>query len=140
MKTGMGRAGCLFFGICVISFTPEQLFYLRATAAFVPQWIPPGQMFWAVITTIALAVTALALLSGVDALLASRLLTIVILEFQLLVWSPALFHDPRKLFNWAGNAQNLSIVGGAWFVVDFLARSRATASTPELDRSVEILP
>jgi len=39
------RLGYIFFGICVVSFTMEQLVYLSGTAAFVPKWIPPGQMF-----------------------------------------------------------------------------------------------
>jgi uncharacterized membrane protein YphA (DoxX/SURF4 family) len=118
-----GRAGYILFGVCVISFTLEQLFYLSGTAAFVPKWIPPGQMFWAITTTIAFALAAIALLSGRSALLASQLLTAMIIGFGLLVWLPALFADPHKLINWAGNAQNLAIAGAAWIVADFLNRS-----------------
>ena len=32
-------------GICAISFTLGQIFYLRVTAGLVPSWIPPNQMF-----------------------------------------------------------------------------------------------
>jgi hypothetical protein len=71
------RLGFLFFGISTVSFTLEQLLYLSATAAYVPKWVPPGQMFWAVGTTIALALAAVALLSGRSALLASRFLTVI---------------------------------------------------------------
>jgi uncharacterized membrane protein YphA (DoxX/SURF4 family) len=116
----MARTGYIFFGICVISFALEQLFYLSGTAGFVPKWIPPGQMFWAITTTIAFALAAIALLSRHLALLASRLLTAMIIGFGLLVWLPALFADPHKLTNWAGNAQNLAIAGSAWIVADFL--------------------
>ncbi len=116
------RIGYLFFGICVVSFTAEQLFYLSATAAFVPKWIPPGQMFWAITTTIAFALAAVALLSGRLALLASRLLTAMIIGFGVLVWLPAPFADPHKMINWAGNAQNLAITGAAWIVADFLSQ------------------
>ena len=42
------RIGYLFFGICVVSFTVDQIVYLSATASYVPKWIPPGQMFWAI--------------------------------------------------------------------------------------------
>jgi hypothetical protein len=48
----------------VVSFTLEQLAYLSGTAEFVPKWMPPGQMFWAVVTTIAFTLAAVALLSG----------------------------------------------------------------------------
>lgn len=120
------RIGYLFFGICVVSFTLEQLFYLSGTADFVPKWIPPGQMFWAITTTIAFALAAIALLSGRSALLASRLLTAMLIGFGLLVWLPAPFADPHKLINWAGNAENLAITGAAWIVTDFLSQNRST--------------
>src|SRR5215467_12571459 len=73
----IAHLGYLFFGISVVSFTLEQLFYLSGTARFVPKWIPPGQMFWAVTTTIALTLTAIALLSGNITLLTSQLLTMM---------------------------------------------------------------
>src|SRR5499427_7501508 len=119
----ISRMGYLFFGICVISFTLEQLFYLSATASFVPKWIPPGQMFWAITTTIAFALAAIALFSGRSALLAARMLTAMIIGFQLLVWLPAPFAAPHQLTSWAGNAQNLAITGSAWIVADFLGQN-----------------
>lgn len=119
------RAGYLFFGICVISFMLEQLFYLKGTASFVPKWIPPGQMFWAILTTIAFALAAVALLSGQLALLASRLLTVMIAGFGLLVWLPAPLADPHRIINWAGNAQNTAILGAAWLVTDYLSQKQA---------------
>jgi uncharacterized membrane protein YphA (DoxX/SURF4 family) len=122
----LARMGYFFFGICVISFMLEQVFYLSATAQFVPKWIPPGQMFWAVATTIAFAMAALALLSGRVALLASQLLTVMIVAFGLLIWLPAPFADPHKLINWAGNAENLAIAGSAWIVADYLRENRST--------------
>ena len=118
----LARIGYICFGICVVSFTLEQLFYLSGTAGFVPKWIPPGQMFWAITTTIALALAAIAILTGRSALLASRLLTAMLIGFGLLVWLPAPFADPHKLINWAGNAQNLAITGAAWIVTDFLSQ------------------
>jgi uncharacterized membrane protein YphA (DoxX/SURF4 family) len=121
------RIGYLFFGICVVSFTTEQLVYLSGTAAFVPRWIPPGQMFWAITTTIAFALAAIAILSGRSALLASRLLTAMLVGFGLLVWLPAPFDDPHKMINWAGNPQNLAITGAAWIVGDFLSQKRSTS-------------
>jgi hypothetical protein len=122
----IARIGYLGFAVCVISFTLEQLFYLSGTATFVPKWIPPGQMFWAVVTTLAFALAVIALLSGWMALLASQLTTAMIVGFGLFVWLPALA-DPHKLINWAGNVQNLAIAGSAWIVTDYL---RARGSAP----------
>jgi uncharacterized membrane protein len=127
--TRTARIGYTFFGICVVSFTLEQLFYLSGTVSFVPKWIPPGQMFWAVLTTVFFGLAAIALLSGRSALLAARLLTAMIIGFQLLVWLPALFADPHKLMNWAGNAQNLAIAGAAWIVADFLSANRTSSAS-----------
>ena len=121
----LARIGYVCFGLCVISFTLEQFVYLSGTAAFVPKWIPPGQMFWAIATTVAFAVAALALFTGFWDLLASQLLTAMILGFGLLIWLPAPFVDPHKQINWAGNAENLAIAGAAWIVADYLAQRRS---------------
>lgn len=128
----LARIGYFCFGLCVISFMLEQLFFLKATADFVPKWIPPSQMFWAIFTTIAFALTAIALFTGRSALLASRLLTLMILGFGVLIWIPAPLRDPHQLINWAGNAQNTAILGAAWIVTDYLTQSQspATASIP----------
>src|SRR5215469_4164818 len=118
---GIGYYG---FAVCVVSFMLEQLFYLSGTAAFVPKWILPGQMFWAIATTIFFALAAIALFSGRSALPASRLLVAMLVGFALLVWLPAPFANPHKLISWAGNAQNLAITGAAWIVTDYLSRGR----------------
>ena len=118
----ISRLGYIFFGICVISFMLVHIFYLSAVVSFTPKWIPPGPMFWAVSTTIAFGLAAVALLTGRSALLASRLLTAMIMGFGLLVWLPRPFADPHQLFNWAGNAQNLAIAGAAWIVADYLSQ------------------
>lgn len=115
------RIGYLFFGICVISFMVDHIFYLSAVASFTPKWIPPGQMFWAITTTVAFGLAAIALFSGRSVLLASRLLTAMLVGFGLLVWLPRPFADPHTLMNWAGNAQNWAITGAAWIVSDFLS-------------------
>ena len=131
----LARTGYIIFGICVISFTLEQLLYLRGTAGFVPKWIPPGQMFWAVVTTIAFALAAIALLSGRFALPAAQLLTAMIVGFGLLIWLPAPFADPHKLINWAGNAQNLAIAAAAWIVMDYLTEKRTRPMSPQIART-----
>ncbi len=126
-SAALSRFAYTFFGICVVSFALEQLFYLSPTASFVPKWIPPGQMFWAIATTVFFALAAIALLSGIFALLAARLVTAMIMGFQLLIWLPAPFSDPHKLMNWAGNAENLAIAGAAWIVADYLGQNHSGA-------------
>jgi len=122
--TRWARLGYSGFAVCVVSFTLEQLFYLAGTASFVPKWIPPGQMFWAIATTVFFALAAIALFSGLSALLAARLLVAMLVGFGLLVWLPAPFVDPHKMISWSGNAQNLAITGAAWIVMDYLSQMR----------------
>jgi uncharacterized membrane protein YphA (DoxX/SURF4 family) len=121
------RIGYYGFGICVISFTLEQAFYLQGTASFVPKWIPPGQMFWAWLTTVAFAAAAIALLTGRMALLAARLTAAMILGFGLLVWLPIPFKAPQDIMSWGGNAQNTAILAAAWIVAEWLGRKTGEA-------------
>jgi uncharacterized membrane protein YphA (DoxX/SURF4 family) len=127
---GSAQIGYYSFGICVVSFTLEQFFYLSPTASLVPKWIPPGQMFWAIATTAAFALAAIALLTGFMARLASRLTTAMILGFLLLTWLPALFADPHSFVNWSESTETLAIAASAWMVADFLGHRRSAESRP----------
>jgi uncharacterized membrane protein YphA (DoxX/SURF4 family) len=119
----VAQFGRYLFGVCVVSFTLEQWVYLGGTASFVPKWIPPGQMFWAVLTTVAMGLAAVAILSGQVVVLAARLLTLMMVGFGLLLWLPRLLFNPHDPMNWGGNAQNLAITGASWIVADLLART-----------------
>jgi hypothetical protein len=126
------QTGRILFGICVVSFTLAQVIYLAETAAFVPKWVPPSQMFWAVTTTIALALAAVAILSGRSALLASQLLTVMFMIFGLLVWLPRVIVDPHLHMNWGGNGENLAITAAAWIVADCLRREYARSGAAQV--------
>ena len=116
--------GRILFGLCVVSFALEQAFYLDATAQLVPKWIPPSQSFWAVATTVAFALAAAALLANRTALLAARLLTVMILSFGLLVWVPLLLSNPHSHSNWSETAETFAIAGVAWILADLLGAHR----------------
>jgi len=124
---GAAQIGRVGFGICVVSFAIEQLVHLNMTAGLVPTWIPPGQMFWAIATTIALALAAVSILTGRAALLAARCLTAMLIGFWLLVWIPLSLAGPPKVSNWSENVETLAIAGAAWVVADSLRQDRATA-------------
>jgi len=126
----LAQIGYYSFGVCVVSFALEQLFYLSETASLVPKWIPPGQMFWAIATTAAFALAAIALLTGFMAQLASRLTTAMLVGFGLLVWLPALFADPHSFGNWSEGLETLGIAGSAWIVADFLGQRRSNSVQP----------
>jgi hypothetical protein len=120
----LNRIGRIFLGIFTASFTLEQAFYLAATATLVPKWIPPSQMFWAVATTVLFAFAALAFLANRMALLAARLLTLMLVLFGLLVWVPLLLSDPRSHANWSEIAETFAIAGATWILADLLGEVR----------------
>jgi len=113
-----GRIARLGLGVCAISFTLSQAIYLRVTANLVPAWLPPSQNFWAVLTTIAFAFAALAILINRQARLAVRLMTLMLALFGVLVWIPRLIAHPGTHLNWSEFALTFLITGAAWTVAD----------------------
>jgi hypothetical protein len=118
---GIGR---IFLGICAASFTFEQAIYLHATATLVPKWLPPSQMFWALATTVLFALAAVALLTNRMALLATRLLTAMLVIFGLVVWVPLVFSGPHSHTNWSETAETFAIAGATWILADLLGEYR----------------
>lgn len=116
----LNRIGRILLGICAASFAIEQAFHLSPTASLVPKWLPPSQMFWAVATTALFALAAVALLTNRMALLATRLLTMMLVLFGLLVWVPLLLSDPHSHTNWSETAETFAIAGTAWILADLL--------------------
>ena len=113
-----GRVARLGLGVCAISFALGQVLYLRPTASLVPKWIPPNQMFWAVLTTVAFALAAIALLINRYARLATYLMTLMLALFGILVWIPRLVARPNAHFTWSEFALTFLITGAAWAVAD----------------------
>jgi hypothetical protein len=120
----LNRIGRILLGTCAASFTIEQAMYLDATAHLVPKWLPPSQMFWAVTTTVAFALAVVALLTNRMALLATRLLTMMLVIFGLLVWVPLLLSDPHSHANWSETVETFAIAGAAWILADLLGEHR----------------
>jgi hypothetical protein len=116
--------GRILVGICAASFALEQAFYLHATASLVPKWLPPSQMFWAVATTAFFALAAVALLTNRIALLATRLLTTMLVIFGMLVWLPLLLSDIHSHTNWSETVETFAIAGAAWILADLLGEYR----------------
>ncbi|MGB6985538.1 MAG: hypothetical protein WBD74_06110 [Candidatus Aquilonibacter sp.] len=114
------RIGRILFGICVISFAVYQAVHLDYTASLVPTWVPPSQMFWSVATTVAFGLEAVALLTNRWALLATRLTTLMLVIFGLLVWLPRLLSDPSKHSNWSETVLTFGIAATSWIIADLL--------------------
>jgi uncharacterized membrane protein YphA (DoxX/SURF4 family) len=118
-------------GLSAISFGIVHIVDMPGLLTWIPPWIPPSQMFWAYATTIGFFAAAAAILSGIMAPLASRLLTAEIVSFEAFVWIPKLLASPHDHFIWAGNAISVAIAGATWAVSDSIcqAAKRAPAHT-----------
>jgi hypothetical protein len=113
-----GRVAHFGLGVCAISFTLGQILLPRETAHLVPKWMPPNQMFWAVLTTVAFGLAAVAILINRQARLAMRLMALMLALFGLLVWVPRLIAHPKAHFNWSECALTFLITGATWTVAD----------------------
>ena len=113
-----GRLARFGLGVCAISFALGQAVLLRQTAGLVPKWIPPNQMFWAVLTTVAFALAAIAILINRRARLAMRLMALMLAVFGMLVWVPHVIARPHAHFIWSECVLTFLVTGAAWVVAD----------------------
>ena len=120
----------LLFGICPISFGIVHIIDMPGLLDGIPGWLPPTKMFWAYATTMGFFGAAVAILTGIMAPLAARLLTAEIVIFELFFWIPRLSAGPNNHFNWAGNAICIALAGAAWVVSDSISATARTKSTP----------
>ena len=75
-------------------------------------------MFWAILTTVAFGLAAIAILINRQARLAMRLMTLMLALFGVVVWVPRLIADPKAHFNWSECVLTLLVAGAAWVVAD----------------------
>ena len=115
-SAAIGATARIGLGFCAISFTLAQALDLHDTAGLVPMWILPNQMFWAMLTTIAFALAAAAMLINSHARLAMRLMATMTGLFGVLVWVPLLVAHPESHLNWSELALTWLITGAAWMV------------------------
>jgi uncharacterized membrane protein YphA (DoxX/SURF4 family) len=122
----LSRIGRLIFGACLMMFGLAHFIYLDYTAKLVPAWLPPGQMFWVYVTAAGHFAAGIAVLSGIYARTAARLLTAMFVVFGVLVHAPTIFIDPHTHFNWAENAINFALIGSAWVVAASVPVEKST--------------
>lgn len=112
------RVARIALGVCAVSFTVAQIVYPKITADLVPAWLPPNQMFWVILTTIAFGLAAIAILIDRQARLATQLMGLMLVLFGLIVWVPILIAHPEKHFNWSEIILNYLIAGATLLVAD----------------------
>lgn len=119
------------FGLCSVDFGLTHLTGIRFANPFVPKWMPPSATFWTVFTGIAFVLAGLAIITGVLDALAAWLLGLMLLVFSVLVLTPPIFASPHRHVPWGANAYNLTAVGAAWIVAEWLATRRQPVSNQQ---------
>jgi uncharacterized membrane protein YphA (DoxX/SURF4 family) len=109
------------FGLSSIDFGLGHLTDLQDNVVYVPKWMPLGAEFWIIVTGICFVLAGLAILSGIQDVLAARLLALMFLAFNAVALPRFILADPKDHAAWGGNAYNLAAVGAAWILADCLA-------------------
>ncbi len=85
--------GHLAFGFCCLVWGGAHFIYMNLTAPLVPKWLPPSQVFWGYLTGVAFLAAGLAILSRIQARLATILLTLMLAHLYRL-WSTSASSSP----------------------------------------------
>jgi len=117
----------ILFGLCCIDFAFGHFTGIPATAAMIPHWIPLGGSFWTIFTGIAFLLAALAIITGMLDVLATRLLSLMLLLFTVIVLAPRAFAAAHNHVPWGSNAYNLTAVAAAGILSASLTISREQA-------------
>jgi uncharacterized membrane protein len=117
-------------GVPPILFGLGHLISLHAYTRFVPHWVPFG-LFWIVLTGIAFLLAGIAIVSGVQDVLAARLLALMLLVFEATVEIPPVFAQPHSQGAWGGAVYNLTAIGACWIFAEFVL-SRRQADRKEI--------
>jgi uncharacterized membrane protein YphA (DoxX/SURF4 family) len=124
----------LLFGVCPISFGIVHIVDMPGLLGPIPGWLPPNKMFWAYATTLGFFGAAIAILTGILAPFAARLLIAELVSFEFLFWIPRLHATPKNHFVLAGNAISIALCGAAWVISDKISswsRSSTVAIPPD---------
>jgi uncharacterized membrane protein YphA (DoxX/SURF4 family) len=103
----------ILYGLCPLVFGLSHIVYADFTSQMVPAWLPDRLLF-AYFTGGAHIAAGLAILSGVLARLAARMLALMCASFVLLIHIPGVIAAPADRLQWTMLAMALSITGGAW--------------------------
>ena len=115
------RTARITFGVCSLLFALAHFAGLEETANMVPEWMPGGQVFWAIATGVGHLAVGLALIADRLAVPATRLGWLMYLCFALFSWLPGAVMHPIEWLRWAGAAISLCMAAALWLVGDLLA-------------------
>lgn len=118
------RIARILFGVFVIPIGLSHLFYVKATADYVPAWLS-YRTFWAYLTGMGQMACGLGVLFRVLPRVAAAAETVMIGLFTLLVWLPAVVAAPRTRLPWTAFFISWAIGAGAWVVAQNMPAKRS---------------
>lgn len=114
----------ILYGLCPLVFGLSHIVYANFTSQMVPAWLP-DRLFFAYFTGLAHIAAGLAILSGILARLAARMLALMCASFVFLIHIPGVIAAPADRLQWTMLAVALSIAGGAWISQRLLPSKKA---------------
>jgi uncharacterized membrane protein YphA (DoxX/SURF4 family) len=126
------------FGLCVLDFGLNHLADVADNLVYVPRWMPLGGKFWVILTGICFVLAGVAILSGIQDVLAARLLALEFLAFNAVALPQFIFAHPDGHAAWGGNAFNLALVAACWIFADSIARYHAEREEEAKARLAEV--
>ena len=118
-------AGRWTLGLGPIVFGTLHLLSPHDLARFVPHWVA-FPVFWAAVTGVAFLLAGLAIVSGIQDVLAARLLGLMLLLFDFIVEIPPVFAQPHSQLAWGGAVYNVTAIGACLVFSEFVIGRRQT--------------
>lgn len=119
-------------GVPPIFFGLGHLINLHAYKPFVPHWVS-FPLFWIALTGIAFLLAGSAIVSGIQAVLAARMLALMLLLFEFMVEIPPIFAHPHSQGAWGGALYNLTAIGVCWMFAELLTVCSTNQGGIDLD-------
>ena len=123
------RAARILFGISLIPIGLSHLVYSKATADFVPAWLP-FRLGWAYLTGVGQIACGVGVLFSILPWLAAICEAGMISTFTLLVWLPAIVAGPKQRLPWTAFFISWVIGAAAWAVAHNVPRKTHFATKP----------
>ncbi|MFQ5538076.1 MAG: DoxX family protein [Gemmatimonadota bacterium] len=127
----LAKVGRVLFALPMLVFSFFHFTNAGAMAAFVPI---PGGTFWVYLTGLALLAAAIAILTGKQAVLATRLLGLMILIFALSIHLPGVLKapDPAAMqLSMTNFLKDTALAGAAWVLSGVVQQQEAEESAGE---------
>jgi uncharacterized membrane protein len=122
------EAGRWTLGLGPVLFGLGHLVSPHVMVRFVPHWVP-FPVFWVVATGIAFLLAGLAIISGIQDVLAARLLALMLFLFEFAVEIPPVFAQPHNQVAWGGALYNVTAIGACLIFSEFVVDRRKTIQT-----------